>query len=137
MAKRKKMWIFGSSKLSKPKVPDAVKSNVTSVANNLIEAVLKPKYVRPPSGNENYNYILDIYSKWYCNYFYFCAKYACPGANAISPYFETKFARLEYISKESFNLSYMRHTGTWWELYTALSLDECLAVIRDEPHFIP
>ena len=137
MAKGRKMWVFSLPKQSKPKVPDAVKTNVEAKANDLIETVLKPNHIKPPSGDERFNYIVDIYSKWYRSYFYFCAKYACPGPNAISPFFETKFARLEYVDNECFNLSYMRHTGQWWEIYTELSLDESLDAIRDEPHFLP
>ncbi|MFZ3168330.1 MAG: hypothetical protein WA130_11995 [Candidatus Methanoperedens sp.] len=51
--------------------------------------------------------------------------------------FETKFARLEYAGNSLFNLSYMRHTGQWLEIYTGLSADECLAAIKDDPHFLP
>jgi len=137
MTKARKTWVFSPPKQPKPKVPDAVMTNVDAKANDLIETVLKPSHIKPPSGDERFNYIVDIYSKWYRSYFYFCAKYACPGPNAISPFFETKFARLEHIGHERFNLSYMRHTGQWWEIYTELSLDESLDAIRDEPHFLP
>ena len=137
MAKRRKTWVFRPPKQPKPKVPDTVKTNVKAKANDLIETILKPNYIKPPSEDECFNYIVDIYSKWYRNYFYFCAKYACPGPNAISPFFETRFARLEYVGHERFNLSYMRHTGQWWEIYTDLSLDESLTAIKNEPHFLP
>ncbi len=137
MAKGRKMWGFSPPKQLKPKVPDTVKTNVEAKANNLIETVLKPNHIKPPSGDERFNYIVDIYSKWHQSYFYFCAKYACPGSNAILPFFEIKFARLEYVSNECFNLSYMRHTGQWWGIYTELSLDESIDAIRDEPHFLP
>ncbi len=134
---RRKMWVFSPQKRSKPKVPDIIKANVETKANEFIETVLKPNHIKPPSGDERFNYIIDIYSKWSRNYFYFCAKYACPGSNAISPFFEARFARLEYVGNERFNLSYMRHTGQWWEIYTELSLVNCLDAIRDEPHFLP
>jgi hypothetical protein len=89
MAKGRKMWVFSPPKQPKPKVLDAVKTNVEAKANDLIETVLKPNHIKPPSGDER------------------------------------------------FNLSYMRHTGQWWEIYTELSLDESLDAIRDEPHFLP
>ena len=60
-----------------------------------------------------------------------------PGPNAISPFFEARFARLEYLADDNYNLSYMRHTGQWWEIYRDLSLEECLSAVRDEPHFLP
>ena len=131
------MLTFRPVKQPKARVTEAVKKDLEVKASELIESVLKPKHVKPPSQDEPFNYIVDIYAKWYRNYFYFCAKYRCPGPNAISPFFEQKFARLRYIGNGFFNLSYMRHTGQWWEIYTELSVAECLAAIRDEPHFLP
>jgi hypothetical protein len=135
MAKSRKMWVFSPSKQSN--LSDDVKAKVTAKAKDIIDTVLKPKHVKPPAEDKPFNYIVDIYAKWHGSYFYFCAKYACPGPNAISPYFEVKFARLEYVGNNQFNLAYMRHTEKWWELYTELSLVECLKAIRDEPHFLP
>jgi len=137
MARSRKIWVFSPPKQAKPKLPNALKANVTAEANDLIHTILKPTRVKPPAGDERFNYIVDIYSKWYGNCFYFCSKYACPGPNAISPYFEAKFARLEYVGTGRFSLAYMRHTGKWCEIYTELSLDECLLAIKEEPHFLP
>ena len=131
------MWVYKPSKKLKPKVPDNIKWDVEAKGRELVENILKPIHVNPPSGDEQFNYIVDIYSKWYRNYFYFCAKYACPGPNAISPYFEAKYARMEYVGNGRCNLSYMRHTGQWCEIYIGLSVNECLTAIRDEHHFLP
>ena len=120
-----------------PQISLAVKSSVSAKAAVLINDILKPKHVKIPSADEQFNYVVDIYSKWFRNYFYFCAKYACPGQNAISPYFESKFARLEYTGTNSFSLSYMRHTGKWFELYAGLSLVDSLAIIKDDLHLLP
>jgi hypothetical protein len=106
-------------------------------AEALVETVLKPTHIEPPPEDTRFNYIGDIYTKWYRSYFYFCAKYHSPGPNAISPFFETKFARLEYIGNGHFNLSFMRHTGKWVEIYTDLSVDECLSAVKDDPFFHP
>jgi hypothetical protein len=110
---------------------------VQTKADELVESVLKPQNIKPPPENAQLNYLVDIYTKWYRNYFYFCATYHSPGPNAISPEFEIKFARLEYVAKDCYNLAYMRYTGQWWELYQALSLDQCFSAIQDEPHFRP
>lgn len=133
----KKQWMFSPKKSAKPAVPVLLKSNVEEQANKLIETELKPKFVKPPPEEMQWNYVVDIYSKWYRSYFYFCAKYRCPKPNCISEFFEVKFARLEYVGKDRFNLSYMRHTEQWWELYTDLPLGSCLDIIRSEPHFQP
>jgi hypothetical protein len=42
-----------------------------------------------------------------------------------------------YEGDGKFNLAYMRHNGQWNVIHYGLSLDECLAAIRDEPHFLP
>jgi hypothetical protein len=137
MSKRQKRWVYSPPKPSKPQVPESTKLEVSKAAENLIETFLKPKYVQPPPEDERFNYIVDIYTKWYRNYFYFCTKYACPGPNAIPPSFESKFARMEYVGDSRFHLSFMRYTGEWIELYQGLLLDECLKTIREEPYFQP
>ncbi|MDD5698934.1 MAG: hypothetical protein PHH77_10000 [Victivallaceae bacterium] len=134
---KQKRWICSPPKPPKAKVPGTVKREVEDRATKIIEGILKPKHIKPPSDNNTFNYIVDIYSKWHQNYFYFIAKYSCPGPNAVSPFFESKFARMRYIGNERFNLSYMRHTEQWFEIYSNLSVDECLKAITEDPHFLP
>jgi len=135
---RTKIWVYSPPK---PKVPDAVKIEVEIKAMALVNGVLKPEYVKPPSKNVKWNYIVDLYTKWHSNYFYFCAKYACPGPNALSPFFDIGFARLEYCGsagrQSRFNMSYMRHTGRWWEIRHGLSLEQCLSKVREGGLFHP
>lgn len=137
MVKKQKMWVYSPPKNSKPKLPENVKRDLEKKAELLIEETLKPKHIKPTPENTTYNYIIDIYTKWYRNYFYFYSKYHCPGPNAISPTFESKFARFEYIGDDNFNLSFMRHTGQWIEIYTDISVEQCLSVVRDDPNFYP
>ncbi len=137
MKKRQRGWFFRPPKSPKPEVPDKIKKEVEIKALVLIESFLKPEYIKPPSEDKPFNYMVDIYGNWYRNYFHFFARYRSPGPNAIAPFFDTKFARLEYTGNGLFNLSYMRHTGQWLELYTGLSVDECLKEIKDDPHFMP
>lgn len=135
MAKKQpKRWVYSPMKPVKLKVPEAVKAEVEAKAGELIETVLKPKFVKPPK-DKRWNYIIDVGSKWYRSSFYFFSLYACPGPNALSPRFESKFARLEYVGSERFNLSFMRHTGQWVEIYTGLRLQECLDAIQNDPWF--
>ena len=137
MTKRQKRWVYSPPKAAKPKVPERVKRDLEEKAEELVETILKPKYIEPPPEDGRFNYIVDIYTKWYRNYFYFCSKYHCPGPNAISPYFEDKFARLEYVGDGCFNVSFMRHTGKWEEIYTDLTRDQSLSAVQDDPWFHP
>ena len=135
MANMPRQWVYSPRPASR--VPDAVKERVTAKANEIIETLFKPEYVKPPPKDESFNYIVDIYTKWRKNCLYFGAKYACPGPNAISPFFEDNFTRLAYMADGRFNLAYMRHTGKWHEVFTDLSLDEALDDIREQPFFHP
>jgi hypothetical protein len=137
MAKNQKRWVYRPKKMSSPKIPESLKSDVGTKADELIESYLKPTFIKPPPQDDRFNYLVDISSKWYRNYFYFCCRYCCPGPNAISPHFDDKFARLEYVGKDNYNLSYMRHTGKWQAVYDDLTLEECLKAIRDEALFQP
>ncbi len=55
----------------------------------------------------------------------------------MMPSFEHKFARLTYIGGGRFSLAAMRHTEEWMEIFPDLTLDACLASIRDDPWFHP
>ena len=137
MTRKGKTWCSTGQAGTKLKIPEMVKADVEARASDLINTVLKPTHVKCPSGDEQFNYIADIYSKWHGGSFYFCAKYASPGPNAIEPFFESRFARFQYAGNGRFNLSYMRHTGKWLEIYQEVSLDEALSSIKDDPYFHP
>jgi hypothetical protein len=140
MKKRQKGWFFPPQKPPKHKVPENVKIEVEMKATELVDSFLKSKYIKTTPTDEDFIYIADIYTNWYRNYFYFYSKYHSKyrslSPNAISPFLETKFARLEYVENALFNLSYMRHTGQWLEIYTGLSVDDCLAAVKDESVFV-
>lgn len=137
MAKPKKRWVYNPPKPAKPKVPESVKQEVQVQANTLIETVLKPLHVKAPPDHPDLNYIIDIYAKWYRNYFYFCATYACPGPHALSPTFDTKFARMEYLANGQYRLSYMRHTEQWWEFKFDVSMEKAFEQIGEGGYFHP
>jgi hypothetical protein len=115
----------------------AIKQEVNQKAGELIKNVLKPKHVQPPPKGHQLNYLVDITTKWLGSKCYFISIYRSPGPHAISPTFETKFARREYVGDGKFALSFQRRTGQWVELYDARSVDECLTAIGDDPWFVP
>src|SRR5271165_3170838 len=116
MAKQRKAWMFSPGKKPKASLPGTVKDEVDTKARELIENVLKPKHVHPPPKGHQLNYITDITTKWLGSKCFFVSIYACSGPNAISPTFDSKFARMEYVGDGRFALSFMRHTDQWVEL---------------------
>ena len=137
MSKQRNSWLPKSAKTSKTSIPDAIKSDLESKATNLIENVLKPKHVVPQKPDMEFNYVSDIGTKWFRKYFYFFSTYTCPGPNALSPSFESDFARMEYLGAGRFSLSFHRHTDKWVKLYAAQTVHECLKAIEEDAWFTP
>ena len=129
--------MMSPAKSPKPSVPESIKAELAAKALDLIENVLKPLHVLPPRPDAQRNYITDLSANWNRGYFYFITSYASPGPNALSPTFEKKFARMEYVGDGKFALSYLRHTGAWLGIHEALSVDESLKAIQDDPWFRP
>jgi hypothetical protein len=117
-------------------VPADIQHEVERRAQTLIDSTLKPR-IPPPPKKARFNYLVDIYTRWRGPFFYFCSRYCSPGPRALSPFFESKFARLQYAGDERFNLAYFRHTGQWWEVAQLLSLEECLSRIEAGGLFTP
>ena len=130
-------WVYDP----KPKkVPEELKMEIEAKADKII-AKLKNEHIKKPPKKPKFNYITSIYYKWIGKRFYFCSKYNCP-PDAISPSFESRFARLEYIGNRfdkgyKFQLFFMRHTGQWIMFLQDKSLDECLKSIEKDPWFVP
>jgi hypothetical protein len=139
MAKKKpkRTWVWAPRKPTPPPVPDDLKAEVESRANELIEGCLKPTYVKPPPEDRRWNYLTGISTKWHRSFFYLVGDYASPGPNALSPTFESSFARMEYVGDGRFNMAYFRHTGKWWEVHRGLTLDESIETIREHVIFHP
>jgi hypothetical protein len=133
MAKKKKagrQWTWAPDRQQKPPVPDDLKAEVKAKADELVEKVLKPAYIKPPPEKARWNYPIDISTKWHRSFFYFGSTWASPGPDAISPTFEVGFARLEYIGDRRFNLAYFRHTDEWLQIASGLTLNACLKMIE-------
>ena len=131
MAKKGYCWGYAPDRRTKPKVPDALKKEVQTKADDLVAKVLKPLYIQPPPEGSEWNYPIDIWTKWNRSFFYFSSTWACPGPDAIAPPIENPFARMEYADNRRFNLAYFRHTDQWQTILTDLTLDECLKLIGD------
>jgi hypothetical protein len=65
----------------------------------------------------------------------FIARYACPGPNAISPFFETAFARLGYFRNGAWSLWARRHNDQWMVLGHQMTMEECFEQMRSNPWF--
>ncbi len=128
-------WVYAGGKAgAKPSA--AEKSAIIAACERLVAEVLKPRYL-PEIRPTEFNYPVDIYGKWHGDKYRFITRYRSDREDAIKPEFEAPFARLEYVSRDCFDLSYFRHTGEWLCLFQAISLDEALKQIGNGDFFHP
>jgi hypothetical protein len=128
-------WVYvGGRAGNKP--PPAEKVAITAAREKFITEVLRPRFlpeIRPTA----FNYPVAIDGKWHGNKYRFLTRYRSDDPRSSEPEFEAPFARLEYISRDCFDLSWHHHTGEWFCLFQRQSLAEALHLIESEPHFEP
>src|SRR5208283_5775172 len=80
----KKGWMYVPPKPAKLNVPKFEKAAVKCKADEFVESFLKPTFIKEPPKDYQWNYVVDIFTKWYQWYFYFCSTWRSPSPNAIS-----------------------------------------------------
>src|SRR2546428_9509204 len=53
-------WAMYPRKTSTASLPESLKMQITTKAHELIETVLKPKYIQAPPEHPQFNYLVDI-----------------------------------------------------------------------------
>ncbi len=135
MKKNKKYWMASSIKSLKIEPSESDKKNIEDYFHPLVETFKEQYILKNP--NKEFNYLVDIYSKWFQNYFYLCEKFKSEQPNRLDDEFEVKFVRLKYTGENQFEFSYYRHTGRWYLVAGGLTLDECREMILSNPVFQP
>ncbi len=111
------------------------KDRLKAVADKFVDEFYKPTFIRPPPPDERFNYVVDFSTKWHGAYLQFIARYACPGPNAISPFFEIAFARLGYFRPDRWSLWARRHNDQWIDMGHQMTTEECFKEMRENPWF--
>lgn len=129
-------WTYvGGRKGNKP--PELEKRAIGQACEAFIDDVLKPRFL-PEIVPTQFNYCVDIFGKWHGGKYRFIQRFRGDDpANAEAPEFDAPFARLEYVGRDRFDLSYFRHTGQWWTIYRGVTLAEALAMLESEGIFHP
>lgn len=126
-------WVYVGGRAGNKPRPEE-KAAITGACERLIANVLLPRYL-PEITPTEFNYPIAICGKWHGNKYRFITRYRTDRTDAVTPEFEAPFARLEFVSRDCFDLSYHRHTGEWFCLYQRVNLAEALALIADGCHF--
>jgi hypothetical protein len=129
-------WVYAGARGGGGKLSVAEKLAITAECEKLIASVLIPRFL-PKIRPTEFNYPIAIYGKWHGNKYRFITRFRSDHPNSIRPEFEAPVARLEYVGRDRFDVSYYRHTGEWFRLLEALSLTEALDMLQRDGHFHP
>ena len=115
-------WVYvGGRAGNKP--PAGAKSAITAACEQFIADVLKRRF-QPAICPTEFNYPIAICGKWHGNKYRFITRFRSDDPGSSEPEFEAPFARLEYVSRDRFDLSYHRHTGEWLCIFQRVSLTQ-------------
>ena len=131
-----KQWVYTGARAGGKGPSPSEKQEITAACENLINTFFIPRFL-PEIQPTEFNYPIAIYDKWHGKMYRFITRYRSDRADAISPEFDAPFTRIEFVSKNHFDLSYMRHTDQWHRLFERLTLDEAVTTIKEMIHFHP
>jgi len=97
---------------------------------------MKPRFL-PVIRPTRFNYVVDIHGKWHGNHFRFMQRYRSGDPENLGEEFDAPFARLDWLSRDRFDIDWHRHTGRWFRLYRDLTLAEALRTIDRDGHLHP
>ncbi|MGA7804747.1 hypothetical protein [Bradyrhizobium sp.] len=114
----------------------AEKSAVTAACQHLIDDFLKPRFL-PAIRPTKFNYPVNILGKWHGTKYRFIQRYRSGFPENLGEQFDEPFARLDWISRDRFDLQWHRHTGEWFCLFQGLTLVEAIDTLMSEGLFHP
>jgi len=132
----KRVWMSAGGRAGN-KPPPAEKAAITTACETLIAERLRPRFLPAVCPSTRFNYPVAIEGKWLGNKFRFFTRYRSDDPGSLKTEFDAPFARLDYASRDCFDLMWHRHTGEWYRVGERLSLTEALDRIASEPYFQP
>ena len=107
------------------------KTLITAACERFIGEVLKPRFL-PAIRPTDYNYPIDIRGKWQGSRYRFIQRYRSGHPENLGEEFDAPFARLDWISRDRFDIMWHRHTGAWYRLHRDKSLSEALRILETD-----
>ena len=118
------------------RMSEAEKASVTEVCERLIVEFLKPRFL-PEIRTSQFNYPIDIIGKWLGANYRFIKRYRSGFPENLGEEFDAPFARLDWISRDRFDIQWHRHTGQWYRLHSGLSLVKAIETLRSDGILYP
>ena len=134
MAKRQREW--GWVKTLGPEE----KAEIAAACARFIAVFLKPRFlpeIRPTS----FNYPIDIFGRWRGGKYSFVTRFRSGFPDNAGAEFDVAFTRLDHaeerLADTRFDVMWHRHTGQWWRVHQAVTLEEALHLIETSPTLWP
>ena len=129
--KRQKVWQL-SRRSPRLVLPDELEKRAIIIAcETFIREVLKPRFL-PEIRPTQFNYCIDIHGVWAAGRYRFMQRYRSAHEQNRGEEFDAPFARIDRIGPDLFDIKWMRHTGTWWPLYSGVTLAEALHTLETD-----
>lgn len=101
-----------------------------------ITTVLKPRFL-PSIKPTEFNYVVDIHGDWRGGRYRFMQRYRSGFPENAGQEFDAPFARIDRMGPDKFDIYWMRHTGTWYQLYTGKTFAEALHILETDGILFP
>jgi hypothetical protein len=109
------------------------KAAIGARGERLISDKLKPLYL-PEVRPTEFNYPIDMFGRWRGSKYSFIVRFRSGWPDNLGEEFDAGYARLDHVEESiqelRFDVMWHRHTGQWWRLHAALTLDEALAEVE-------
>ena len=110
---------------------EAEKADVTTACERLIEDFLKPRFL-PAIRPTTFNYPVDILGKWHGTKYRLIQRYRSGFPENLDQEFDAPFARLDWISRNRFDIQWHRHTGEWFRVHRNLELAQAIETLKSD-----
>ncbi|WP_216856009.1 hypothetical protein [Acidisphaera sp. S103] len=121
----------------KPVSPDAAeKQAIIDTCETFIATVLKPRFL-PSIKPTEFNYMVDIRGEWRAGRYRFMRRYRSGFPETAGMEFDASFARIDRMGPDQFDIYWMRHTGTWYQLHTGKTFAETLHILETDGILFP
>ena len=111
------------------------KAVIAAACERFIDETLRPRFL-PEVRPSQFNYPVDIVGKWRGSNYSFITRYRSGFPDNLGEEFDAPFTRLDHACEHAadirFNVMWRRHTGQWWRIYSAVSLEEALRSVETD-----
>ena len=102
---------------------------IAAACQCLIDDYMKPHFL-PAIRPTEFNYPVDILGKWHGSKYRFIQRYRSGFPENLGEEFDSPLARLDWNSRDRFDIMWHRHTGAWLCQHRGLSLELALATLK-------